>query len=381
MKIPSKIARILFISLFWLIGSAYQFEVSAEVPAGKNIHKFGNESEQSFDSRMNQIETNWIKQEKSKENSITRHQKAIEQRWKRSVYSNLKQRVDYNNQLDSRSTVNFEKGSIEIETILQTDYPNLFKRAAQKVVKRAQKLFGKKSGFIGLALENQVKDKKGNLVIGKKVEEYINKEVVSGIRPDLKPYVSRDGLERLRFAVQIDLVPEHLQIRARKYLPDVMKNSRRFNIKPQLILALMHTESYFNPLAVSRAGAIGLMQIMPQYAGSEAYHYLYGKKWNVRREYLYNSGINIELGTAYLYLLRNHHFKDIKDQKKNLYVSICAYNWGPNSVREKILDKVRYSEMSADQLFALLTEKTPKETSDHLQKVTKHMAKYSASFN
>ncbi|MGE5625895.1 MAG: transglycosylase SLT domain-containing protein [Bacillota bacterium] len=37
----------------------------------------------------------------------------------------------------------------------------------------------------------------------------------------------------------------------------------RAQLPPQLVLALIHVESKFDPYAVSRSGAVGLMQIMP----------------------------------------------------------------------------------------------------------------------
>lgn len=44
----------------------------------------------------------------------------------------------------------------------------------------------------------------------------------------------------------------------------ISEAARRHGLSSSLIKALIHVESYFNPKAVSKKGAIGLMQIMPE---------------------------------------------------------------------------------------------------------------------
>lgn len=53
-----------------------------------------------------------------------------------------------------------------------------------------------------------------------------------------------------------------------RYNTDIQIAAKRFSVSPALIKAVMHAESHFNPLAVSRAGAQGLMQLMPATASS-----------------------------------------------------------------------------------------------------------------
>lgn len=48
-----------------------------------------------------------------------------------------------------------------------------------------------------------------------------------------------------------------------KLLEHVYQESRRVTLPPELILAVIHTESNFDRFAISRSGARGLMQIMP----------------------------------------------------------------------------------------------------------------------
>lgn len=46
----------------------------------------------------------------------------------------------------------------------------------------------------------------------------------------------------------------------------IMDVSKRQGVDPQLVLALIRVESHYNPHAISRAGAMGLMQVMPSTA-------------------------------------------------------------------------------------------------------------------
>lgn len=48
-----------------------------------------------------------------------------------------------------------------------------------------------------------------------------------------------------------------------KLLEHVYQESRRVALPPELVLAVIHTESNFDRFAISRSGARGLMQIMP----------------------------------------------------------------------------------------------------------------------
>jgi len=62
----------------------------------------------------------------------------------------------------------------------------------------------------------------------------------------------------LRF---IDIVPD--QDERLRLLKMIHAEASRAQVPPQLVLALIQVESKFDPYAVSRSGAVGLMQIMP----------------------------------------------------------------------------------------------------------------------
>lgn len=97
--------------------------------------------------------------------------------------------------------------------------------------------------------------------------------------------------------------------------PMISRFSREHHIHPALIRAVIKAESDFDPLAVSRAGAVGLMQLMPQTA----------IRLDVRD--LYNPEDNIGGGTKYLRQLLDRF-------RGNLPLALAAYNAG-----ERVVDR------------------------------------------
>jgi len=98
-----------------------------------------------------------------------------------------------------------------------------------------------------------------------------------------------------------------------RYLPIISEIARKNEIPVSLVSAIVHAESHYNPTVVSRTGAVGLMQLMPDTA----------RRYNVaNRE---NPHQNVTGGVAY--------FKDLMKLFNNdLDLSLAAYNAGENAV-------------------------------------------------
>ncbi len=105
----------------------------------------------------------------------------------------------------------------------------------------------------------------------------------------------------------------HAALSERELEPVIRRYSSQHQLHPALIRAVIKAESNFDPRAVSRAGAIGLMQLMPQTA----------VRLDVRD--MYDPDDNVGGGTKYLrQLLDRFH--------GNLPLALAAYNAGENAV-------------------------------------------------
>lgn len=90
-----------------------------------------------------------------------------------------------------------------------------------------------------------------------------------------------------------------------------------FSVSPALVYALARTESGFNPHAVSRVGARGLMQLMPATARAMA------RRYDIAGD-LENPAANLALGQSYLRYLASQ-----PDVNGDLLRILASYNAGP----------------------------------------------------
>ena len=106
------------------------------------------------------------------------------------------------------------------------------------------------------------------------------------------------------------------------YQPQITSAAQRRSLEPALVYGILRSESAFAPDAVSRAGAIGLMQLMPATATRVAR----AERLPYRgRQDLLNPDQNIELGTAYLESLAERF-------GGHPLLITAAYNAGPKAV-------------------------------------------------
>ncbi len=116
---------------------------------------------------------------------------------------------------------------------------------------------------------------------------------------------------------------ENSKLDAEKLTEMLLKVSREQGYDPVFLLAVIKTESKFNPNTVGLAGEIGLMQIKPGTA-----------KWICKKKNIDWLGVkklkdpsyNVLVGAAYF-----HYLKTTLDSKSQRYIN--AYNMGINNLQ------------------------------------------------
>jgi soluble lytic murein transglycosylase len=133
----------------------------------------------------------------------------------------------------------------------------------------------------------------------------------------------------------------------------VVRESRRQGLDPYAVAGLIRQESFFNPVAVSPAGAVGLMQVMPQTAAGLARR---GGITNYQAGLLRNPDTNVRLGTLFLADQMNRWGGRLSD----VY---GAYNAGPTRV-------ARWRQFAEHRDDEIYVERIPiAETRDYVKRV------------
>ena len=305
--------------------------------------------------------------------------------------------VDYSQDWRVKRVVDFDKGEIRIEAVgkdvswdeLYKEFEKLSKATVRefyerdRLAKRVEKKVSK--------MRNVVRSKDipkdpvvAPLIVGKdRYTEGQLKDAVKRLLSGADRYEKSARGKNIK-GIRIKLPPKNLLVKAKKYKPVVVRESRRWKVDHPLVFAVIHTESSFNPLATSPVPAYGLMQIVPTTAGKDASKVLFGKPKILSPSFLYNPENNIKVGTVYIHLLYYRYFKDVKNPLSRLYCTIAAYNTGPGNVAyaftgtRNLKRAIRViNSMSPQEVYDTLMRNLPyDETKDYLKKVTARVTLY-----
>lgn len=145
----------------------------------------------------------------------------------------------------------------------------------------------------------------------------------------------------------------------------IIKAAKEHRLDPELIRALVHEESFFNPRAVGDAGEKGLMQVSPivvrEWAAARGYageqealaKYFGGKEEDARgAAALFVPEANLEVGGWYLHSLLTKY----QSESEPLVFALAAYNAGPTNAdrwlkpvsgadrhdRERLIERIEF---------------------------------------
>ncbi|MEO7343532.1 MAG: murein transglycosylase domain-containing protein [Methylotenera sp.] len=303
--------------------------------------------------------------------------------------------IKYTQNYKSRTIVDFDSGTITVETVDDTDAQASLKSAIITTLltpddPQAVDLFTDKP--ITLTSEKPpyllklVQDHQGKPVAtpaqaGQFAQHLLDKQAST------REVVIQNGSKKALF-VKIAMVANFENKQAEKYLPLVNRLAKEHKVSTSLVFAMIRAESNFNPFAVSSAPAYGMMQLVPSSGGREACRRVKGVDEMPTKEYLFDAEKNIELGVAYLGVLYYQQLNFVANHTAREYCVISAYNTGPSNVlrafaaddskkRDRVAAINRINGMEPPGVFEQLRLKLPyEETRHYIVKVVNYRKQY-----
>jgi membrane-bound lytic murein transglycosylase C len=247
--------------------------------------------------------------------------------------------IKYTQNYKSRAIVDFDAGTISVETVDDKDPKNSLKNAIVTTLltpddPRAVDLFTDKSVTLSSTREpyllGLVQDQRGKSIAtpaqAESFADYLLDKQAKIRKVDVQ------GSAKDALYVTVAMVANFQNKQAEKYRGVVSKYAAQYKVSPSLVYAVIRTESNFNPFAVSAAPAYGMMQLVPSSGGREAYRAVKGRDEMPTKDYLFDAENNIELGTAYLGVLSSRQLDYVTNATSREYCVISAYNTGPSNV-------------------------------------------------
>ncbi|MDH5561315.1 MAG: transglycosylase SLT domain-containing protein [Deltaproteobacteria bacterium] len=344
--------------------------------------------------------------------------KKAEERWGEYTQSNVEEWVTYSGDADVVSIANLSNkgkypGSIITKALIDIPEEMLINEelTPENEIRFREMAFHKISGQLTQVIGDEDSQTK-NVTFSGQIQlapERISTDHQEVIK--ILPNYVRENIKTVRtlrkrgnggyqreYQIKVDLVPDHIEKRAMVYLETARSHARKNNIPVSLILAVMQTESFFNPYACSRPRnntclAYGLMQLVPKSGAREAYRYLYDKDKVVSGSYLFNQENNIKLGSAYLGKMINKDLRRVDSPENRYVLAISSYNTGHGNTAKglmKIMDQSsRYPKptleviaresnlLETQELIERLKTYLPyQETRHYLDKVTRRQAAF-----
>jgi membrane-bound lytic murein transglycosylase C len=300
--------------------------------------------------------------------------------------------VKYTQGYKSRVITDFDHGTLTIETVDQDDSQASLKTAISAALltpsdpatvdvftdKEVALEPNRKPYLYGLVHDNHGK----SILTREQAEQFASYLVPQKIQR--RPTDQEEGGKTVLF-VQLAMVKNFEVLGAERYRASIEKYAAQYNVSPSLVLAIVRTESNFNPFAVSGAPAYGLMQLVPGSGGRAGFKRVRGVDQAPTPDYLFDPDHNVELGVAYLSVLNTAEFEAVSDSESRDYCVIAAYNTGPRNVLRVFADDKKQAinqlnNLPPPMLFEKLRSDLPsEETRQYVVRVTGYRKQFVGS--
>ncbi|MBZ0186286.1 MAG: lytic transglycosylase domain-containing protein, partial [Candidatus Obscuribacterales bacterium] len=140
------------------------------------------------------------------------------------------------------------------------------------------------------------------------------------------------------------------------YAQEIGQEASKRGLDPLLVHGLIRQESRYDPQALSRSKAMGLMQLLVGTAYGTAKHNGIAL---ANKEQIFQPATNIQLGCSYLaYVLKRNNL--------NAMLAVASYNGGPNAVKKWV---ARHRKEGFNDMDIYVENIPYKETRGYVRKV------------
>ena len=374
-----------------------------------------NAAMEQFDQYEQSIEAQYAADEASIEQTYATYQRIIEEEyrayekeilktWVKAEISTAKRWVEYAPDFQSRHIVDFDQQYLQIDLNvdgkeMEALIDTLVEQKLREMITEDQKTAFERD-VLSQNIENRITQESPHVKSGEVKDSPVLLKMITGkdhptdreIDAAVAALKQNATISRApakmpgtdTVSLRVSLPAGGMQRKAMEYRPYVKSYANERGLNEALVFAVIHTESAFNPMARSHVPAYGLMQIVPQSAGRDAAELLFGRQVLLSPSYLYSEQNNINVGTAYLYILYNRYLREITNPTSRMYCAIAAYNTGAGNVARAFTGTTSVSRaaqainrMSPQQVYTHLVQRLPhQETRDYLQRVTSRMTMY-----
>ena len=353
------------------------------------FEEFRDERRQAFDTFREEFDEAFRQYKETFEAELEAYRDELRSHWRDPVVSDNTHWVEYTEDRTGRTTVDYETNEVRVEVPAEAGREGAIDQLASvlnrtldeaygndEVTQRTEERLGRSARDLGA---------EGGRRVLSEVSPDDAPEMLARARTEERREAAPDGRERDVTVLTVPLPETRASDKAREYLPLVEEQAAANGVDEALMLAVMHAESYFNPMARSHIPAYGLMQIVPGSAGKDVSQVLYGEPQLLSPDYLYNPANNIRAGATYLSILDERYLRRIEDPESRLYAVISAYNTGAGNVARTFTGgSTNVGEaaeiingMAPDAVFRTLREQLPyQETREYLVKVAQYLSAY-----
>jgi len=290
------------------------------------------------------------------------YKKDIEKEWDEPRTTTPSTWVRYQDNNKSRTTLNYQENTLEVAIRADSNpTPDKIKREIEKAITTPVAEALKQDPVLN-KINKETIPEGNNLMSG----IVLSQKTISDLIDNADTQVDQDSKGEY-IKVTVKLPEQAKSSRVKQFMPAVKKYSKEFKVDQALVLAVMHTESSFNPLAQSQIPAFGLMQIVPNSAGKDVQKLIYNRNKAPSSSMLFNPDINIQHGCAYLHILNYRYLKAIKNKHSREHCCIAAYNTGAGNVAKAFTGKTNVNTAAK-----IINRMSPNEVYQHLRKHLKY---------